>query len=85
MRELLRTNDVVLLGAIEAFLNAAGIDHLVVDVHISAVEGSIGILPRRILVLDEDMVEARRLLIGAGFGEALPPADAAGGFWAGRP
>lgn len=85
MRELLRTNDVVLLGAIEAFLASAEIDYLLADVHISAVEGSIGILPRRILVLDEDLVEARRLLIGAGLGEGLPPMPEGGGFWSGQP
>lgn len=84
MRELLRTNDVVLLGAIEAFLTSAGVDYLLADVHISAVEGSIGILPRRILVLDEDLVEARRLLIGAGLDEALPPMPEGGGYWSGR-
>lgn len=75
MRELLRTNDLVLLGAIEALLDAAEIGHLVADAHISALEGSIGILPRRLLVVDEDADRARRLLMEAGFGAALqdPP------------
>ncbi|MGQ3675904.1 putative signal transducing protein [Xanthobacter sp. TB0139] len=83
MRELLRTNDLVLLGAIEAFLSSAGIGHLVLDAHISALEGSIGVLPRRLMVMDEDMVRARRLLMGAGFGEALPPLAEKSGFWDG--
>lgn len=75
MQELLRTNDLVLLGAIGALLDAAQIGHLVADAHTSALEGSIGILPRRLLVVDEDAARARRLLTEAGFAPALrdPP------------
>ena len=54
MRELVRTNDAVLITAIEALLNGADIPHLVVDRNMSVLEGSIGILPRRILVADEE-------------------------------
>lgn len=72
MRELLRTNDLVLLGAIVALLEAAEIGHLVADAHISALEGSIGILPRRLLVVDDAAARARRLLVEAGFAAALP-------------
>lgn len=71
MRELARTNDVVLLGAMEALLEAAGIGHLVADAHISALEGSIGILPRRLLVADDDASQARRLFTDAGWAYAL--------------
>ena len=53
MRELLRTNDGVLLSAIAALLDSAGIGHLVLDQHMSVMEGSIGLLPRRLLV-EED-------------------------------
>lgn len=71
MRELLRTNDVVLLSAIGALLDSARIGHLVLDEHMSVLEGSIGLLPRRLLV-EEDMVDrARALLREAGFGPAL--------------
>ena len=73
MRELVRTNDTVLISAIEALLKGADIGHLVVDQNMSVLEGSIGIFPRRILV-DEDQVEtARRLLEDAGFGNELRP------------
>ena len=53
MRELVRTNDPVLISAIEALLKGADITHMVVDQNMSVMEGSIGIFPRRILV-DED-------------------------------
>ena len=51
MRELVRTNDPVLVSAIEALLNSADIPHMVLDRNMSVMEGSIGILPRRILPL----------------------------------
>ena len=73
MRELVRTNDAVLITAIEALLNGATIGHMVVDQNMSVLEGSIGIFPRRILV-DEDQIDsARRLLEDAGFGNELRP------------
>lgn len=71
MRELLRTNDVVLISAIGALLDSAGIGHLVLDQHMSVLEGSIGLLPRRLLVEEDDVARARRLLDEAGFGAAL--------------
>ena len=67
MRELVRTNDAVLITAIEALLNGAQIKHLVVDRNMSVLEGSIGIFPRRILVADGQLDDARRLLEQAGF------------------
>ena len=73
MRELVRTNDAVLITAIEALLNDADIGHMVVDQNMSVLEGSIGIFPRRILV-DEDHIDAaRQLLEDAGFGDELRP------------
>jgi hypothetical protein len=73
VRELVRTNDAVLVSAIEALLDGAGIEHLVLDRNMSVLEGSIGILPRRILVPDEHLSHARRLLQDAGLGHELPP------------
>lgn len=66
MRELLRTNDVVLLSFAEWTLREASIASLVADQHVSAVEGSIGAFPRRLLVGDDDWLAARRLLVQAG-------------------
>jgi hypothetical protein len=66
MRELVRTNDPVLISAITALLDGAGIPNSVVDQNMSVLEGSLGILPRRILVEDERWDEARRVLKDAG-------------------
>jgi hypothetical protein len=73
MREIVRTNDRVLLTAICALLDGAGIHHLVFDQNMSALEGSIGAFPRRILVSDDAEDEARGLLIEAGLGHELRP------------
>ena len=73
MRELVRTNDAVLISAIEALLKGAQIDHMVVDQNMSVLEGSIGIFPRRILVGDDEFAAARRLLSEAGFANELRP------------
>jgi hypothetical protein len=73
LRELVRTNDVVLVSAIGALLDAANIHHLVLDQNMSIIEGSLGILPRRILVHDEDNRAARQLLTDAGLSHELRP------------
>ncbi|HYA06777.1 MAG TPA: DUF2007 domain-containing protein [Xanthobacteraceae bacterium] len=73
MRELVRTNDAVLITAIEALLNGARIAHMIVDQNMSVLEGSIGIFPRRILVGEDQVDAARRLLEEAGFGHELRP------------
>lgn len=75
MRELLRTNDIVLLSYIEWLLEGAGIATLVADVHTSIVDGSIGAIPRRILVDAEDEEEARLVLREAGLGKHLSGED----------
>ncbi len=71
MREIVRTNDPVVISAIEALLKGARIKHLVADQNMSVLEGSIGIFPRRILVDDDEVEAARRLLAEAGFGKEL--------------
>lgn len=73
MRELVRTNDAVLITAIEALLNGAGIDHVVLDQNMSVLEGSLGVLPRRVLVPDEQLANARRILTDAGLEHELRP------------
>ncbi len=73
MRELVRTNDAVVISAIEALLKGAHIGHMVVDQNMSVLEGSIGIFPRRILVGEDQIQAARRLLQDAGFGNELRP------------
>jgi hypothetical protein len=76
MRELVRTNDVVLVSAVGALLNGAGIAHVVLDQNMSVLEGSIGILPRRILVPDADAPAARQVLVDAGLAHELRPDEA---------
>lgn len=71
MREILRTNDPVLLSAVETLLDAAGIGVLIADQHMSTLEGAIGAFPRRLLVPDDEEKAARALLIEAGFGHEL--------------
>ena len=71
MRELVRTNDAVLVSAIGALLDGAKIKHLVFDQNMSVLEGSLGVLPRRVLVSDEETDAARRLLTEAGLAHEL--------------
>ena len=66
MIELLRTNDAVLISYVSALLADAGVQAIVLDQHTSVLEGSIGALPRRIMVVDEDEAAARGALAGAG-------------------
>ena len=73
MREIVRTNDAVLITAIEALLKGAGIRHLVLDQNMSVLDGSLGMLPRRIVVDEDYVAKARRLLTDAGLGHELRP------------
>jgi hypothetical protein len=73
VRELVRTNDMVLVSAIAALLDGAKIPHVVLDQNMSVLEGSLGILPRRLLVPDDQVPAARRLLEDAGLGHELRP------------
>lgn len=73
MKEILRTNDAVLVSAVVALLDGANIPHIVLDQNMSVLEGSLGILPRRLLVADEQARSARRLLQEAGLGSELRP------------
>lgn len=71
MRELMRTNDVVLMSAVGALLDGANIHHLVLDNNMSIMDGSLGAIPRRILVHEDDNLAARRLLSEAGLAHEL--------------
>ncbi len=71
MIEILRTNDLVLISAVESLLKAAGIGCFLADQHMAAVEGSLGFLPRRVLVDRDDEAPARRLLSDAGLAGEL--------------
>ncbi len=62
MKELLRTTDPVLISAIEALLGGEGIRVMVFDGNMSILEGSLGVLPRRIMVEDTYLDAARKVL-----------------------
>ncbi len=62
MEELLKTTDPTIISAATAYLKGEGIEAIVFDVHMSVMEGSIGILPRRLMVHGDDMIRARRLM-----------------------
>ena len=66
MKNILHTNDLVKLSWIQALLTDAGVETVVLDIHTSVIEGSIGAIPRRLAVLDEDFQRARRVLEEAG-------------------
>jgi hypothetical protein len=66
MKELIRTNNAVYLSFAQAVLKDAGIETLLFDAHMSVMDGSIGALPRRLMVVkDHELERAKRLLAEA--------------------
>ena len=63
MKELLRTNDPVLISWIRALLSDSGIDTAIFDVHMSILEGSAGAIQQRLMVQDEFYDQACENLI----------------------
>ncbi|TNF21673.1 MAG: DUF2007 domain-containing protein [Rhodobacteraceae bacterium] len=62
MEELLRTNDITVIAYARALLQDEGIECFEFDVNMSVLEGSIGILPRRLMVLRSQLARARVLM-----------------------
>ncbi|QIZ81897.1 putative signal transducing protein [Thalassovita gelatinovora] len=62
MKQLLRTTDPTSIAFAKALLQGEGIDWFEMDVNMSVLEGSIGILPRRLMVRDEDLTTGQRIL-----------------------
>ena len=71
MQELVRTNDAVLISFIEALMRDAGIAYVVADQNMSVLDGSLGILPRRIMVEKDRIGRARTILADAGIGHEI--------------
>jgi hypothetical protein len=69
MRELIKTNDLVLITYVEALLADQGIEAVVFDRNISLMEGSIGAFPRRVVVAEDAWSRASRVLKDAGLAE----------------
>ena len=70
MQELIRTNDIVLLSYLEHRLRETGIEPFVIDTHMSIMEGSVGMLPRRLMVTDDDLEAAKVILADVASSEA---------------
>ncbi len=62
MKELFRSNDPTVIAYASALLDGEGIQSFQMDVHMSVLEGSVGILPRRVLVADSDHFQAKAIL-----------------------
>ena len=62
MRAVLKTNNPVLLNFAEVLLKDAGLQTIVFDKEMSVMDGSLGILPRRLMVTDEDFDRAQSIL-----------------------
>lgn len=71
MKEILRTNDIVLISFVESLLKEARIEYLVLDQNMSVLDGSIGVLPRRLLVDEDKEAAARTLFDEAGIAHEL--------------
>ena len=71
MKELVRANKPALLSFVQSLLRDAGIEFIFTDEHASIMDGSIGALPRRILVPDDNFDEARRIMREADIGDEI--------------
>ena len=76
MEELVRSNDMVLMSFVQSLLDEVGIRHFVADENMSIVEGSLGILTKRLMVQGDALDRARQLLVDAGVGDELRPSAA---------
>lgn len=68
MQELLRTTDPTVIAFATALLDGEGIAAFAMDVNMSVLDGSIGILPRRLMVRDADLWRARIVMTDNGIG-----------------
>ena len=65
MRAVMKTTDPVVLSFAANLLSQEGIESVIFDTHASVMDGSMGFLPRRLMVLAEDFVQADKLLRAA--------------------
>ena len=71
MKELVRTNNPVLLSWLQALLRDAGVESIVFDAYTSILEGSANAIPRRLMVADDDYELACRTMTEAGEGDHI--------------
>ncbi len=73
MKAIIKTNDPLVVSYVIDLLKQEGIKAFEFDQNFSVMDGSIGVIPRRIMVIDDELEEARRLLEEAGLGHELEP------------
>lgn len=71
MKELLRTTDPALISFVQSLLDEADIVNIVTGSHTSAAMGGLADFPTRILVDEDFLTEARKLLTDAGLAHEL--------------
>mgnify|MGYP001437300972 CR=1 FL=1 len=71
MKELIRSNDIILINWLQVLLKHSGIEAVVFDSHMSVLEGSAGAIQRRLMVLDEQYKDACLLVEDAGEAELI--------------
>jgi len=73
MIAIIKTNNPVTLSYAQSVLNDHDIGSFIADTHASILDGSVGAIPRRLMVVDEDLAAAREALAKAGIEEELCP------------
>jgi len=71
MRAILKTVNPATLNFAEAILKEARIESFIMDQNVSIIDGSIGIIPRRLMVIDEDYADAAKAMTDAGLGDEV--------------
>ena len=71
MIAILKTVNPATLNFAQAVLKEADIPFFIMDQNVSIIEGSIGVIPRRVMVVDEDAEDAKQALMDAGLGKEL--------------
>jgi len=69
MRDIVMTDDAVLISFVMSLLNDAGIEAVILDQHLSALKGAFGLQPQRVAVAADRWAQARRILIEADLGK----------------
>lgn len=71
MKAVIKTNDPLMVSFVIDLLKKEGVKAFEFDQNFSVLDGSIGVIPRRIMVIDDELELARELLKGAGLGHEL--------------
>jgi hypothetical protein len=77
MKEILRTNNLALISKLCAMFDGAGFAYFVADFNASIVDGSIGVLPQRVMIAEDDEYAAKNLIRQEGLAEFLSESEPA--------